>query len=93
MKVSAEPGTTVDVVINGNSYPTFVDNDNIQRFANPDALLIKLKETKILDMSKVYLGYLADDELREFIRRTGHSLCYYFEYFPEDLCENTLEVD
>jgi hypothetical protein len=93
MKVSAEPGTTVDVVINGKSYPTVVDKDKVQRFAYPDALLIKLKETNILDIEILFLGPLTNDEVREFIRRTGHSLNYYFEYFPEDLCENPLEVD
>lgn len=93
MRVAAKPGTTVDVTINGVAHQTIVDKGKTQRFVSPDDFIQKLIGVGAIDLDAVFSGKLDDDTVREFLRRSGRSICSYSEFFADDIIENPLEKD
>ena len=93
-----------DIKVNGDTYSTIIDEHGIQRFPKNRIVEDLLKETnhgnvgRYLDLNEIWCrsqkhgyegGYTAD-ELREFYRLIGISICGYAEVFSNAEIENPM---
>lgn len=90
-----------DIKINGDTYPTIIDEHGTQRFPKNRIVEDLLKETnhgnagRYLDLNEIWQrsrgvsGYTAD-EIKEFYRLIGISICGYADVFPDDKIKNPM---